>query len=223
MSADPRAEPLRLLIVDEGVLGHRTLKGQLAASLEAMPGVELRMVTVPPPSRLGARLLRRIPRLGDADLLGLRWRLRWSWQARRLLKRHAGWADAALVITQASALLSKGPMRRLPCVLSVDATIGQFTALEYLGPRDRHSARQQRLLARLEQRAIAGAAAVVPWTEWNAAALREEYEIEADAAADDPPRAGRRVVGPGGRGARNRTGGAAASPLRRQRRWPQGP
>ncbi len=176
MSAgETRTEPLRLLVVDEGVLGHRTMKRQLEASLAALPGVEARMVTVPPPGRLGRLFLRRASRLGDADLHGLRWRLRWSWEARRLLKRNARWADVALVVTQASALLSKGTMRRLPCVLSVDATIGQFTALEYVGPRDRHSARQQRLIAKLERRAIANAAAVVAWTEWNATALREEY------------------------------------------------
>lgn len=175
-SRGAKSESLRLLVIDEGVLGHRTLKRQLGAALEAVPAVEVRMVTVPPPSRLGRLALRRLPRLGDADLLGLRWRLRWSWQARRLLERHARWADVALIVTQASALLSKGPMRRLPCVLAVDATVGQFTALEYLGPRDRHSARQLRLIARLERRAIANAAAVVAWTEWNATALREEYE-----------------------------------------------
>ncbi|HET6998419.1 MAG TPA: glycosyltransferase family 4 protein [Solirubrobacterales bacterium] len=169
------AEPLRLLVIDEGVLGHRTLKQQLGAALEAMPEVEVRMVTVPAPSRLGRLFLRRLGRLGDGDLHGLRWRLRWSWQARRLLKRNARWADVALIITQASSLLSKGPMRRLPCVLSVDATVGQFTALEYNGPRDRHSDRQQRLIARLERRAIANAAAVMAWTDWNATALREEY------------------------------------------------
>lgn len=186
-AAETRAEPLRLLVVDKGVLGHRTMKRQLEASLEGMPEVEARMLTVPAPGRLGRLLLRRVPRLGDADLHGLRWRLRWSWQARRLLKRNARWADVALLVTQASALLSKGPMRRLPCVLSVDATIGQFTALEYLGPRDRHSARQQRLIARLERRAIANAAAALAWTEWNATALREEYGESATRVATIHP------------------------------------
>jgi glycosyltransferase involved in cell wall biosynthesis len=171
------APPLRVLFLDEGVLGHRTLKHQLGAALDALPGVEARMVTVPPPSRFGRLLLRRLPRLGDADLLGLRWRLRWSWQVRRLLKRNARWADVAMIATQASALLSKRPMRRLPCVLFVDATIAQFTALEYLGPRDRWSGPQLRLLARLERRAIAAAAAVVACSEWNAAALRSEYDM----------------------------------------------
>jgi glycosyltransferase involved in cell wall biosynthesis len=173
--SDGKRAGLRLLVVDEGVLGHRTMKRQLEAALAGMPEVEVRMVTVPAPNRLERLLLRRVPRLGDADLHGLRWRLRWSWKARRLLKRNARWADVALIVTQASALLAKGTMGRLPCVLSVDATVGQFTALEYLGPRDRHSARQQRLIARLERRAIAAAAAVLAWTEWNADALREEY------------------------------------------------
>jgi glycosyltransferase involved in cell wall biosynthesis len=177
-TAERESEPLRLLVIDEGVLGHRTLKHQLAAALEAMPEVEARMVTVPAPGRLGRLLVRRLPRLGDADLQGLRWRLRWSRQVRRLLERHASWADVALIVTQASALLSKGPMRCLPCVLSVDASVGQFTALEYQGPRDRHSARQQRLIAKLERRAIANAAAVMAWTEWNATALRDEYGME---------------------------------------------
>lgn len=174
--SSPEAErPLRVLVIDEGVLGHRTLKRQLAEALAAQRGVEATMVTVPPPSRIGRLFLRRLRRLGDGDLHGLRWRLRWSWQVRRLLKRHQRAADVALINTQASALLIKGPARRLPCVLSIDATVGQFTALSYAGPADRWTPRQLRLIARLERRAIRAAAALMPWTEWNAAALREEY------------------------------------------------
>jgi glycosyltransferase involved in cell wall biosynthesis len=168
------SEPLRVLFLDEGVLGHRTLSAQLRAALAEDPTVEARFETVSPPKRLGRLFLRRARRLGDADLFELRWRLRWSWRVRRLLVRNAGWADVAFLNTQASALLSRGPMRRLPVVLSVDATVGQFTALEYGGPRDRFSPRQDRLLERLERRAIGGAAAVVAWTEWNAEAVRQE-------------------------------------------------
>jgi glycosyltransferase involved in cell wall biosynthesis len=168
------SEPLRVLFLDEGVLGHRTLSAQLRDALAGDPAVEARFESVAPPSRPGRLFLRRARRIGDADLFELRWRLRWSWRVRRLLKRHAGWADVAFLNTQASALLSRGPMRRLPCVLSVDATVGQFTALEYGGPRDRFSPRQDRLLERLERRAIGGAAAVLAWTEWNAAAVLEE-------------------------------------------------
>jgi glycosyltransferase involved in cell wall biosynthesis len=169
------SEPLRVLFVDEGVLGHRTLTAQLRAAVDGNPEVDARFETVPPPGRLGRLLLRRSRRLGDGDLFELRWRLRWSRQVRRLLRRHAGSVDVAFINTQASSLLSRGPMRRLPCVLSIDATARQFTALEYGGPRNRWSPRQDALLARLERRAIAGAAAVVAWTEWNAEALRREH------------------------------------------------
>lgn len=173
-SEEPR--PLRLLVIDEGVLGHRTLKAQLEAALETLPGVEATFATVPPPSRLG-RLFTRNWLRGDADLQALRWRLRWSWQARRLLKRHRGKVDVALINTQASALLARGPMRSLPTILSIDATVGQFTALEYT-PHDRWTPRQLRLMRRLERRALRNAAAAMPWTEWNAEALESEYGLE---------------------------------------------
>lgn len=171
------AVPLRLLVIDEGVLGHRTLKAQLEAVLATLPGVEATMATVPPPSRLGRLFVRKWIRGSDADLQALRWRLRWSWQARRLLKRHRGKVDVALINTQASALLAKGPMRELPTILSIDATVGQFTALEYT-PHDRWTPRQLRLMQRLERRALRAAAAAMPWTEWNAAALDSEYGLE---------------------------------------------
>ncbi len=174
-SEEPR--PLRLLVIDEGVLGHRTLKVQLEAVLATLPGVEATLVTVPPPSRLGRLFVRKWIRGSDADLQALRWRLRWSWQARRLLKRHRGKVDVALVNTQASALLAMGPMRELPTILSIDATVGQFTALEYT-PHDRWTPRQLRLMRRLERRALRGAAAAMPLTEWNAEALRSEYDLE---------------------------------------------
>lgn|GEM_PF-544246 len=174
-SDEPR--PLRLLVIDEGVLGHRTLKAQLEAVLETLPGVEATMATVPPPRRLGRLFVRKWIRGSDADLQALRWRLRWSWQTRRLLKRHRSKVDVALVNTQASALLAKGPMRELPTILSIDATVGQFTALEYT-PHDRWTPRQLRLMRRLERRALRGAAAAMPWTGWNAAALESEYGLD---------------------------------------------
>jgi glycosyltransferase involved in cell wall biosynthesis len=162
------------------VLGHRTLTAQLRAALASNPAVEATFETVPPPSRLERLALRRWRALGDADMFALRWRLRWSWRVRRLVKRHLGSVDAAFINTQASALLIRGPMRRLPCVLSIDATAGQFTALRYYGPGDAWTPRQQRLLKRLERRALGGAAAVMAWTGWNAEALRREYDPPAE-------------------------------------------
>jgi glycosyltransferase involved in cell wall biosynthesis len=200
--------PLRVLFLDEGVLGHRTLTAQLRSALADDPAVEATFATVPPPNRVERMLLRRWRRAGDADLFALRWRLRWSWRARRILKRHRRAVDVAFVNTQAAALLMRGPMRRLPCVLSVDATVGQFTALRYFGPGDSWTPRQQRLLKRLERRALTGAATVVAWTEWNAEALRAEYDLPEGKAVTIHPgidrgwweaassRAGERAAGP---------------------------
>jgi alpha-maltose-1-phosphate synthase len=168
--------PLRLLVIDEGVLGHRTLKAQLEETLAVLPGVEPTFATVPPPSRLARLFVSKRTRGSDADLQALRWRLRWSWQGRKILKRHRRSVDVALINTQALAYLAKGPMRDLPCVLSIDATVGQFTALEYT-PHDRWTPRQLRLLQRLERRAVKAAAAVMPWTETIEAAVRSEYEL----------------------------------------------
>jgi glycosyltransferase involved in cell wall biosynthesis len=204
-------EPLRVLFLDEGVLGHRTMTEQLREALAGHPEVEATFATVPPPNRLERLLLRPSRLLGGPASFELRWRLRWSWRARRLLKRHARSIDAAFVTTQASALLMRGPMRRLPCVLSVDATVAQFAALEYGGPDRRPSPRQLRLLERLERRAVAGAAAVVAWTEWNARALRDSY---------DPDEAKLAVVHPGldvprwEAAAERRPAPGAAAPLR---------
>jgi glycosyltransferase involved in cell wall biosynthesis len=182
---EPR--PLRVLFVGEGVLGHRTQAAQLQAALADNPAVAARFVTVPPPGRLARLMLRRWRRIGDGDFYGLRWRLRWSWQVRRLLKRHRRDVDVAMITTQASALLSRRLMRRLPCVLSIDAALHQFTALEYDGPLNRWSARQDRILFRLERRAIGAAAAIVAWSDWNAEALRHDYGLDAGRLATIHP------------------------------------
>jgi glycosyltransferase involved in cell wall biosynthesis len=181
------ASPLRVLFLDEGILGGRTLMAQLRDALDAHPEVEARFIEVPAANRLERLLLRRSRRLGDADLHTLRWRLRWSWRARRILKRQAKWADVALVNTQASALLSRRPMRRLPCVLSIDASAHQYEELEYGRPRDRWSPAQERMAVRLERRAIAGAAKALAWTEWTAAALRREYDLPEERLATIHP------------------------------------
>lgn len=182
---EPR--PLRVLFVGEGVLGHRTQAAQLQAALADNPSVDARFVTVPPPGRLARLMLRRWRRIGDGDFYGLRWRLRWSWRVRLLLKRHGRDVDVAMITTQASALLSRRIMRRLPCVLSVDAALHQFTALEYDGPLNRWSARQDRILFWLERRAIDAAAAVVAWSDWNADALRHDYDLDGERLATIHP------------------------------------
>ena len=181
------AGPLRVLVVSEGVLGHRSVLHQLRRELDSRDDVEARYASVAEPGRPGRVLLRRSKTLGELDLFMLRWRLRWSWHARRLLRSGAGWADVAFVSTQACALLSVGIMRRLPCVLSVDATVRQFAALEYDRARDAFSRLGEGLVAALERRAVRHAAAAAAWTDWNARALVEEYGMAPERAVTIHP------------------------------------
>src|SRR5688500_4448023 len=117
----------RVLVVGEDDLSHGSLARRLGASL-ADHGVDVDVRLVPEPRRVEARLIVVVRRLGSYDLQPLRWKLRYSAQARRLLRRGAGKADVVLMNTQACALLSRGIMRRTPTVLSVDATGRQFAA-----------------------------------------------------------------------------------------------
>ena len=90
-------------------------------------------------------------------------------------------------------------MRRVPCVLLIDATVRQFTSLEYRGSRDRWSPRQDRLLARLERRAIESAAGVIALTEWNADAVRREHPDSGTPVATQHPGLDAALVGGGRR------------------------
>lgn len=169
--------PLRVLVVNEGVLGHISGMAQLMGRLAERRDIEVKLLTVPPVGRVAGKLVTGSRRLGDIDLHLLRWRLRWSWEARRLLAAHRAEADVALVHTQACGLLSVGLMRCLPCVLSVDATVRQYMALGYR-PRDRFSAPVTDLVGLLETRALRAAAGVMAWTRWNRDALVAEHGLD---------------------------------------------
>jgi glycosyltransferase involved in cell wall biosynthesis len=173
------AGPLRVLVVNEAVLGHTSALSQLTDRLAQRPDLEVTLATVPPPGRVTARLLIRWQRAGDADLHLLRWRLRWSWETRRLLAAHRDRVDAALVHTQACGSLSIGLMRKLPCVLSVDATVRQYMALGYYRAHDRATPAVTAMVAALETRALRAAAGVMAWTRWNRDGLVAEHGLDA--------------------------------------------
>ena len=172
--------PLRVLVVNEGVLGHTSALSQLTDRLAERSDLEVTLTTVPPPGRVAGRLLVRWQRAGDADLHLLRWRLRWSWETRRVLAAHRDSVDAAIVHTQACGSLSVGLMRELPCVLSVDATVRQYTALGYYRAHDRFTLAVTAMVAALETRALRAAAGVMAWTRWNRDGLVAEHGLDAD-------------------------------------------
>ena len=169
----------RVLFVSEGVLGHTSLQAQLERLLAERGDVDARFATVAPPGRSEAALLRRFDSVGDLDLQPLRWRLRYSARARRLLTAEDG-MDAAFVNSQSCALLARGVMRELPTVLSVDSTGRQYAALEYWRPRNSFSPINDAPIAALERRAYAAASAIMAWSEWTADSLRGDYGVPAE-------------------------------------------
>ena len=162
------------------MLGHRTVHAHLQSFVGSRADVQAWFETVPEPGRLGFRAVKPYPRLGSLDLFELRWRLRWSWMARRILRSHLQATDAVFVNTQSCALLFRRECRSVRCVLSVDATGEQYARLAYYRPRDRFSRAGERVLFELERRAFRRASRIVAWTEWAADSLRTDYGVSDD-------------------------------------------
>jgi glycosyltransferase involved in cell wall biosynthesis len=186
----PEERALRVLLVGEGDLSHgsflRRVADGLARSGAGEVTTDVRIVEAP--RGVEARLIASVPHLGDLDLQPLRWRLRYSWRARQLLRQGASTgADVALVNTQSCALLAAAPMRRVPTVISVDVTGRQFAALEYWQPRGRTARVGELPLEALERRALRRADAVLAWTAWTARSLREDYGVAPERIATIHP------------------------------------
>lgn len=159
------------------MLGHRTVQAHLESFVSGRDDVSAWFATVPHPGRLGFRAVKPYRGLGSLDMFELRWQLRWSAVARRLLTERLDDTDAVFVNTQACALLLGGSCRRASCVLSVDATGAQYTQLAYYRRRDRFSPVGERILFDLERRAYARAHRIVAWTHWVADSLRSDYGV----------------------------------------------
>ena len=116
------------------------------------------------------------------------WSLRASLGAYVGLRRRARSLDAAFFHTQVTALLSTGLMRRVPSVVSLDATPVQIDAL---GSSYRHvPSRSQRIEAlkrRLNTRAFAAARLLVSWSQWAKQSLVADYGMPADKIVVIPP------------------------------------
>jgi len=103
------------------------------------------------------------------------WSLRASARARRLLAAHRGDWDALLFHTQTASLLSAGLMRRVPTVLSIDATPRNIDEVGAGYDHATHGERAERVKARVVGRSLHAAAALVAWSEWVRRSLVDDY------------------------------------------------
>jgi glycosyltransferase involved in cell wall biosynthesis len=161
-------------------LGHTTHAQNLKRVLQGRPDIVPTYVDLPYDGLAGAWT--RLP--------GIRsnWSLRASLGAWLGLRGQAKRLDGALFHTQVTSLFSAGLMRRMPSVISLDATPLQYDALgAFYGHAPSGSARLEALKKRLNQRAFGSARHLVAWSQWAKDSLAADYAVPADKITVIPP------------------------------------
>jgi glycosyltransferase involved in cell wall biosynthesis len=169
----------RIAFVLEQTLGHITHAANLRALVGA--GDEITPVFAPIEYDVDG-WPGRIPGYGN-------WTVRAGLRARRAIRaiRRDGPIDAMFVHTQVPAILIPDVLRRIPTVVSLDATPIQYDELgEHYG-HDTGGARTERLKWRANRDCFAAARAVVTWAEWTKHGLVDRYEVPADKITVIPP------------------------------------
>ncbi len=164
---------IRAAFVMEQSLGHVThgmnLRDFLSAQQEVVP------TWLPIPFTVGGAG-RALP------LWRSNWSLRASWRARRALEGALGTSlhQAVLFHTQVVSLFSTGIMKRVPSIISLDATPINFdTVAQYYDHRPATDGWVDRQKYRLVREAFHAASALVSWSEWAKGSLTDDYGIEA--------------------------------------------
>lgn len=172
--------PLNLGFALEYSLGHTTHAQNLKRVLQDRPDIVPTYVDLPFDGLTGAWT--RLP--------GVRsnWSLRASLGAWLGLRAQAKQLDGALFHTQVTALLSAGLMRRMPSVVSLDATPVQYDTLgAFYGHVPSGNARLEALKKRLNQRAFGSARHLVAWSQWAKDSLVADYSVPSEKITVIPP------------------------------------
>jgi glycosyltransferase involved in cell wall biosynthesis len=125
-----------------------------------------------------------------AKLPGIRsnWSVRASLGAYLALRPCAGKLQAAFFHTQVTSLFSTGLMKRLPSVVSLDATPIQYDAMgAFYGHVPSGNARLEAIKKRMNQNAYKSARHLITWSEWAKLSLVNDYGIEAGKITVIPP------------------------------------
>ena len=117
----------------------------------------------------------RVPGFGN-------WTIRAGIRARRAIRRlrRTGRLDALFIHTQVPAVASPDHVRRIPTVVSLDATPIQYDELGAHYGHATSNARIEHLKWKANRECFARAAMIVAWAEWTKAGLVERYEVPAD-------------------------------------------
>jgi glycosyltransferase involved in cell wall biosynthesis len=109
------------------------------------------------------------------------WTVRAGVRARRAIRNSNRAHDvrALFIHTQVPAILAAGWMKRIPSVVSVDATPIQYDQLGAQYTHERGSRPAESMKWRLNRNAFARAAHLVSWSEWSKESLVADYDVPA--------------------------------------------
>jgi glycosyltransferase involved in cell wall biosynthesis len=166
-------QPVRTAFVMEQALGHVTHARNLQSLVAERADIASTWLPIPFDVRGAARLM---------PLLRSNWSVRASWRARRALNTALARTpiDALVFHTQVTALFSVSLMRRLPSIVSMDATPINYDQVgEYYGHRAASTGFLDTRKFQMNQAVFNAAAALVTWSEWARASLIDDYAIDA--------------------------------------------
>ncbi len=173
------ASPPRVAFVLEQTLGHITHAANLQSLITPNPRIR---ASFAPIDFEVTGLPARVPGFGN-------WTVRAGIRSRKAIHGllRDGPLDAMFIHTQVPAVLAGDYLRRIPTIVSLDATPIQY---DQLGSHYGHatgSPRIERLKWRLNRECFRRAAIVVTWAEWTKAGLVDDYEVPADKIVVIPP------------------------------------
>ncbi len=170
----------RIGFIIEQALGHVTHGRNLEAAVRQDPSVDAQWGF---PAQATAGIGARLP------FFRSNWTLQAGWRTRRLLAAmdRLGRLDALFFHTQVPAVLSPDWLKRIPSILSLDATPRQYDAM---GRQYGHAVAAEWLETwkwRLNRHCYRAARRLVTWSEWARRGLIEGYGVPAEKVTVIPP------------------------------------
>lgn len=170
----------RVGFVLERSLGHVTHADNLKRLLPHEPSIAAEVCEVPFEV---TGVASRIP------VFATNWTVRAGWRARKAIRqlRRDGRLDALFIHTQVPAVLAADYVRRIPTIVSVDATPLQYDELGAHYAHEVGNPRIEALKFRANRACFRRADHIVAWSEWAKQGVIDGYGIEADKVTVVPP------------------------------------
>ena len=164
----------------EQTLGHRTHTQNLQANVPHDPSIVPYWGLIPWET---TGLASYVP------LYNRNWTVRASLRARRLIAdfQQQTTLDALFIHTQVAAILASDWLRRIPSIVSLDATPLQYDTLGAHYAHQTHSRWIEKQKRQLYRKCFGHAQRLVTWSHWAKLGLIEEYAVPAEKITVIPP------------------------------------